>query len=203
MKIFQSVFKSSKEADPERNDTKHISQSSFTQPRPPLPPSNRLNTQTLQPKPKLIVEYTPDFKEKIRQSQPEFKKTSEILQENREKLNERGVKIDHLANNAKKMKVCSENFLDNCRKIREETQGKQVGKKKVNVYSTDDETNNQNNCNGNLFRAQVNDNHYKGNMVLFEDVNVDEETEKKLKKKDEKLIENVKQKNKMSMFNCC
>jgi hypothetical protein len=73
----------------------------------------------------------------------------------------------------------------------------------VNVYSTDDETNNQNNCNGNLFRAQVNDNHYKGNMVLFEDVNVDEETEKKLKKKDEKLIENVKQKNKMSMFNCC
>ena len=86
-------------------------------------------------------------------------------------------------------------MLENCKKIRE----KEESNKKMSVYYTKMEENNGENYD----KFQEKNSHYREHLFKIEDVQFDEETEKKLRNKDERLIENVHRKNQFSVFNCC
>ena len=191
MKKFQSMF-TVKETPKEPPKDENCS--SFTQPRPPMPAPNRLHTQTtLDPQTKLIVEYNDDFKEKLKKSQ--INETKAIMVENQNKIRERGAKLEDLGVKVQKMNKLSQNYLENCKKIRE----KEESNKKMSVYYTKMEENNGENYD----KFQEKNSHYREHLFKIEDVQFDEETEKKLRNKDERLIENVHRKNQFSVFNCC
>lgn len=209
--MFKSLFKPKNESFSQEN-TKP--EPLFANNRPPIPKPNKLFKTETQENVKITVEYHQEYQEKIdkmRKSQPNFQRTSEIMKKNQEKLQERSEKINNLAKNAQKMAVLSKDYKNFASQIKEKAQGKMPNKiekqNKYSVSSTFDENNSQKNAQNNKISA-VNsngqENHYKDNMIQEVENYEFDEMKQKLKRKDEKLIENIGEKKKLpSIFSCC